>query len=175
MRISDGSSDVCSSDLAPRPGGRGRWRRPPRAAPAARSRGQRGGAQVRLPLLGHRTDGDHDPAELGGSSRPAPQHHRRVDEEPVALADVASTARGHHVLPLVLPATAAGHDVVDALGGSTAVLAHVVVAGEDPAPVEGSPTRSEEHTSELQSLMRISYAVFCLKKKKKKTTKNKDK
>src|SRR3546814_3322877 len=30
--------------------------------------------------------------------------------------------------------------------------------------------RSEEHTSELQSLMRISYAVFCLKKKKKQTT-----
>src|SRR3546814_4752419 len=30
--------------------------------------------------------------------------------------------------------------------------------------------RSEEHTSELQSLMRISYAVFCLKKKKKKRT-----
>src|SRR3546814_3545036 len=29
--------------------------------------------------------------------------------------------------------------------------------------------RSEEHTSELQSLMRISYAVFCLKKKRKKT------
>src|SRR3546814_3324655 len=38
-------------------------------------------------------------------------------------------------------------------------------------PVRGeadySPERSEEHTSELQSLMRISYAVFCLKKKKK--------
>src|SRR3546814_5585308 len=30
----------------------------------------------------------------------------------------------------------------------------------------GDTTRSEEHTSELQSLMRISYAVFCLKKKK---------
>src|SRR3546814_1388818 len=30
--------------------------------------------------------------------------------------------------------------------------------------------RSEEHTSELQSLMRISYAVFCLKKKNKQTT-----
>src|SRR3546814_1575885 len=30
----------------------------------------------------------------------------------------------------------------------------------------GNFTRSEEHTSELQSLMRISYAVFCLKKKK---------
>src|SRR3546814_1047779 len=33
-----------------------------------------------------------------------------------------------------------------------------------------SERRSEEHTSELQSLMRISYAVFCLKKKKKNTT-----
>src|SRR3546814_8681601 len=32
--------------------------------------------------------------------------------------------------------------------------------------------RSEEHTSELQSLMRISYAVFCLKKKKKNTIKS---
>src|SRR3546814_3377934 len=30
----------------------------------------------------------------------------------------------------------------------------------------GATSRSEEHTSELQSLMRISYAVFCLKKKK---------
>src|SRR3546814_1281448 len=35
---------------------------------------------------------------------------------------------------------------------------------------EGRPGRSEEHTSELQSLMRISYAVFCLKKKKDKQT-----
>src|SRR3546814_10357630 len=33
-----------------------------------------------------------------------------------------------------------------------------------------APRRSEEHTSELQSLMRISYAVFCLKKKKQTTT-----
>src|SRR3546814_9843231 len=36
----------------------------------------------------------------------------------------------------------------------------------------GFVERSEEHTSELQSLMRISYAVFCLKKKKKKKNKN---
>src|SRR3546814_1711493 len=36
----------------------------------------------------------------------------------------------------------------------------------DPRPGRGRhPVRSEEHTSELQSLMRISYAVFCLKKK----------
>src|SRR3546814_5760909 len=47
---------------------------------------------------------------------------------------------------------------------------------QPPAPSPGtcsnSPTRcrSEEHTSELQSLMRISYAVFCLKKNKKNNT-----
>src|SRR3546814_1758854 len=51
-----------------------------------------------------------------------------------------------------------------------------VIAGKAgynlPAPIailstifEGAQLRSEEHTSELQSLMRISYAVFCLKKK----------
>src|SRR3546814_2250610 len=38
--------------------------------------------------------------------------------------------------------------------------------------IEISGVRSEEHTSELQSLMRISYAVFCLKKKKNKTTRH---
>src|SRR3546814_3403780 len=37
----------------------------------------------------------------------------------------------------------------------------------------GRDERSEEHTSELQSLMRISYAVFCLKKKKKRQQENK--
>src|SRR3546814_5989953 len=46
------------------------------------------------------------------------------------------------------------------------------VAGYDKTPsaltreLEAEGIRSEEHTSELQSLMRISYAVFCLKKKK---------
>src|SRR3546814_3990866 len=42
---------------------------------------------------------------------------------------------------------------------------HVSVSTAQPRKV-----RSEEHTSELQSLMRISYAVFCLKKKKNNTT-----
>src|SRR3546814_4689265 len=41
-----------------------------------------------------------------------------------------------------------------------------------PVQVRGSRARSEEHTSELQSLMRISYAVFCLQKKKKSTYTN---
>src|SRR3546814_6480700 len=40
-----------------------------------------------------------------------------------------------------------------------------------PGAPGGRGPRSEEHTSELQSLMRISYAVFCLKKKKKITIK----
>src|SRR3546814_4772946 len=44
-------------------------------------------------------------------------------------------------------------------------ITSLLVAGED-----GRPERSEEHTSELQSLMRISYAVFCLKKKKQEQT-----
>src|SRR3546814_1877041 len=44
--------------------------------------------------------------------------------------------------------------------------ARVVDRGHPPADVLAAPGRSEEHTSELQSLMRISYAVFCLKKKK---------
>src|SRR3546814_4700578 len=40
----------------------------------------------------------------------------------------------------------------------------------EPRPAGAEPAdRSEEHTSELQSLMRISYAVFCLKKKKKRS------
>src|SRR3546814_1875950 len=45
--------------------------------------------------------------------------------------------------------------------------------GTDTLPLESQWVlgRSEEHTSELQSLMRISYAVFCLKKKKKRSTK----
>src|SRR3546814_1616141 len=44
----------------------------------------------------------------------------------------------------------------------------MVSISQDP---ETKTIRSEEHTSELQSLMRISYAVFCLKKKKKRTHK----
>src|SRR3546814_7153606 len=41
-----------------------------------------------------------------------------------------------------------------------------MIIGENAKPNDLEVNRSEEHTSELQSLMRISYAVFCLKKKK---------
>src|SRR3546814_4384331 len=65
--------------------------------------------------------------------------------------------------------------------GDVAVAVHRLVVVDEgrlqcgiepaPAPLRAGPgrlgvDRSEEHTSELQSLMRISYAVFCLKKKK---------
>src|SRR3546814_7281418 len=46
------------------------------------------------------------------------------------------------------------------------IVRHGVVLAVGGAAARGGP-RSEEHTSELQSLMRISYAVFCLKKKTK--------
>src|SRR3546814_972380 len=48
-----------------------------------------------------------------------------------------------------------------------AMLAHLKIGNPaDPAVNYGPLIRSEEHTSELQTLMRISYAVFCLNKKK---------
>src|SRR3546814_1688842 len=58
-----------------------------------------------------------------------------------------------------------------AVGGATHETADRALAAVEPfsgprkATVLGRPERSEEHTSELQSLMRTSYAVFCLKKK----------
>src|SRR3546814_5997269 len=50
-----------------------------------------------------------------------------------------------------------GQDVTECIGGAQAISDETL----------GDRYRSEEHTSELQSLMRISYAVFCLKKKTK--------
>src|SRR3546814_6301742 len=58
---------------------------------------------------------------------------------------------------------------------STAALIWAIMSGLNRGVfslrylTSGFETRSEEHTSELQSLMRISYAVFCLKKKHKQT------
>src|SRR3546814_9553793 len=57
------------------------------------------------------------------------------------------------------------------------ILAYARLGEGAPGDIRETPRqigRSEEHTSELQSLMRISYAVFCLKKKTNKTTPNDD-
>src|SRR3546814_7028076 len=105
MRISDWSSDVCSSDLRRGRPARDRRVHQPRPAP-----GRHGG-------------GGGDQADLGRSFRPLR----------------CRAARRPHL-------------------------------SQRPRRREPLP-RSEEHTSELQSLMRISYAVFCLKKKNKTTSK----
>src|SRR3546814_10614331 len=58
-----------------------------------------------------------------------------------------------------------GHALANRLDERHAILEPLAYRGHDNEPVEDC--RSEEHTSELQSLMRNSYAVFCLKKKSK--------
>src|SRR3546814_5919899 len=63
-----------------------------------------------------------------------------------------------------LQARAALYETEIALQNVKQKLIAIGAAGDSPSL---SRLRSEEHTSELQSLMRISYAVFCLKKKKK--------
>src|SRR3546814_8359958 len=55
------------------------------------------------------------------------------------------------------------------LGGDGRDRERRILLKKSQNPDVGIVVRSEEHTSELQSLMRISYAVFCLQKKKKKT------
>src|SRR3546814_2919711 len=95
-----------------------------------------------------------------------------TDASPAMTAAIGAALRERESLG----STAIGHGVAipharsnafSAARGAFLRLEHPVDFGaRDHAPV-----RSEEHTSELQSLMRISYAVFCLKKKKKRTNK----
>src|SRR3546814_6147680 len=61
------------------------------------------------------------------------------------------------------PAPSAARSIAAAMQGRSACV---------PRPARSQGCRSEEQTSELQSLMRISYAVFCLKNKKKNKTQN---
>src|SRR3546814_7281575 len=114
MRISDWSSDVCSSDL--------------NAENAAE----------------HRMIGVADLKCLSADNGAA-----RIERRSEATTNqrTAPIAPGHHLVQ------------------------YFQRFGEQEAPVlidADTARRSEEHTSELQSLMRISYAVFCLKKKKNK-------
>src|SRR3546814_10761282 len=82
------------------------------------------------------------------------RRHRR-DDDAVGKGEIAQAVRREHRL-----------DCATAWG---ATRAHRKPAFDAFQP--SRVTRSEEHTSELQSLMRISYAVFCLKKKKNKNNK----
>src|SRR3546814_10100139 len=107
MRISDWSSDVCSSDLHPH-------RPTVRDGSGARSPDHRAAMGPRLP-------GGRDHADDGDARRA---------ESPLFRSDTARSTDTCHSVRF-----------------------------------RGALPRSEEHTSEPQSLMRISYAVFCLKKK----------
>src|SRR3546814_5493995 len=111
MRISDWSSDVCSSDLL-----RG---------------GARGVGGLAIAAAGHGGGGD---GQQRGTEDGALVH---------AWAPCSTGAAASR--PSIASATSPGCSI-------TVMW-----------PLPPSSTRSEEHTSELQSLMRISYAVFCLK------------
>src|SRR3546814_8642108 len=102
------------------------------------------------------------------------QDHQRAPEPVVdGAGDPVGVARGGRGIHRGCPDPGGRHarggdaesDVVP--GGHVTVGVLVLLADAEGDP-EGPPIedhRSEEHTSELQSLMRISYAVFCLKKK----------
>src|SRR3546814_4987192 len=103
---------------------------------------------------------------------PSPRMRRRK------LLDPALRERSIYLLPNLFTTAAlfAGfYAIVQALNGrfehaAVAIFVAMVLAGLDGRVARLTHTqsafRSEEHPSELQSLMRISYAVFCLKKKK---------
>src|SRR3546814_6286163 len=99
------------------------------------------------------------------------RHARRVDAELVGAAH-EPRQRGVAVLQRHWEGVLGSHPVVDRSDDAAGARSHraaarvagVDVAHAPPAAVQ-EHVRSEEHTSELQSLMRHSYAVFCLKKK----------
>src|SRR3546814_6572028 len=97
------------------------------------------------------------PVALGTGMEPA-QPGRRIVR--INGASAAATALGEWLAILWLT-PAMDRLFVETAGNRRRFLDRLVLA-LDPRHAQ----RSEEHTSELQSLMRISYAVFCLKKKK---------
>src|SRR3546814_3723289 len=94
------------------------------------------------------------------------QAQRHVLEVGETLADVRVLDAGHPGAGVV------AYPLHRRLGGQAAddgfadAADPAGIPGDDPVGLQDLAVRSEEHTSELQSLMRISYAVFCLKKKK---------
>src|SRR3546814_3340839 len=134
MRISDWSSDVCSSDLV-----------------GIRVRGHLGDADD----AGHGTVGMVEKHLVAGSHAVAHEVARLV---------IAHAVPGFLLLALQLV------DRERVRFGLHKPVVHAFASGlqsisSRSVATKSRGTRSEEHTSELQSLMRISYAVFCLKQK----------
>src|SRR3546814_7049562 len=129
MRISDWSSDVCSSNL--------------RHAGETDRQADRGAGGRAL----DNEVGEHLQQHMPGGHR---------DEQAQAKAE-----RAHHERHELDRRDERDHRPGGAVRNEQRKEMQLV------APETDDQNRSEEHTSELQSLMRISYAVFCLKKKKK--------
>src|SRR3546814_3854253 len=127
MRISDWSSDVCSSDLPTAP---------PAPPPPPQPKREAVGAKPRSNPGSWATNADYPSSAL------------RNEEEGTTGFRVTVGTNGR----------VTDCSVTSSSGSSTLDEATCRLI---------TRRRSEEHTSELQSLMRISYAVFCLKKKKK--------
>src|SRR3546814_3448493 len=109
MRISDWSSDVCSSDLTS--------------------------------IISHRKK-NRNRSSVRNTPTTPPRFHSRLRWKKPTLRSISRHEQATAITPSRLVSTTSSKDR------------------------PSSPRRSEEHTSELQSLMRISYAVFCLKKKR---------
>src|SRR3546814_8940105 len=76
------------------------------------------------------------------------------------------TLGGMYSAMMLLPDRRSGFVImINGDGDAARTVLTEVLLKHFTAPEQGRNVRSEEHTSELQSLMRISYAVFCLKKK----------
>src|SRR3546814_5651049 len=82
----------------------------------------------------------------------------------IGIVDRRGQRVGRAELQYRLPVDPLAVDVVEVIG---CVLRHLIDVVGTGAVGDVVGARSEEHTSELQSLMRISYAVFCLKTKQK--------
>src|SRR3546814_9324616 len=123
MRISDWSSDVCSSDLLV--------------------------DRVVVPVahrdIKQRHEDRRDALLVGHPSFGVRRRNRKPGRQARSASRICLLA-----------------EAVEQVGSALAVVGLPGVSFR----ATGKPLRSEEHTSELQSLMRISYAVFCLKKKK---------
>src|SRR3546814_2194870 len=97
-----------------------------------------------------------------------------VDDVAVPRADIIAIEESASFDELVALFAEAGHSRIPVYRGSLDTIVGMIhirdafaILGRGEPPPANLAVRSEEHTSELQSLMRISYAVFCLKKKKK--------
>src|SRR3546814_4810755 len=92
-----------------------------------------------------------------------PSLRERIDDLPELIAEFNARLRGRGLMPAAFGVCALRAMAAYDWPGNVRELANL---GERMAIMAPATPRSEEHTSELQSLMRISYAVFCLKKKK---------